>query len=1469
MGGVDKLGNFRFFTLIEMEHLVNKFNRSILHKHFKHLTAGLTSILLLATSISVRAAVVTTVLNPSNCHFYQLIATPNGGGGYDGLTWSAAEAEAISLGGHLVTINDASENNWVAQTFVPYRNDLWLGLNDQASEGNWVWSSGQTATYRNWLPSEPNGGTNENFASIRVDWQNKWIDLNGSYTSPFGVVELTTPVSRFDWNKSAGGLFGTAANWNPSGPPTANDAAYFDLNANYTVTFGASAANRLMAISQGQVTFNLGTRTYTPTDFYVAYDPGQTAALTVINGTLNNTGYAGIGENAGANGTVTVGTGGIWTTTGGLRVANYGTGTLNITGGGKVQGPNIAIGYQKNSSGTVTISGAGSQLNTNSGNFYVGNYGSGTIIVNNQAQLNTTNAWVALGWEQSSSGEVTVSGANSKWIVNNEATIGQNGKGKLTADQAGQISSQGMVLGKYWRGIGEATVTGTSSKLEMTNGGWLNVGREGTGTLNIQNGGTVNSISNGGILIGDSASGNGQVFVNGTGSSLNTTWELYVGNWGQGTLAVQAGAQVNAGWTRLGATGGSYGSIVVQGTNSRLNLASGCNLIVGQQGTGNLSISQGGAVNCVNGTYVGSSASGYGEIVVEGSNSALNTGDLTLGDSETSSGSVNVLQGGRITLSSGTTLAVGNSSTAVSRLLVSGAGSLVEQTNGPLKIGRLQNTKGEMRVENGGRVNSQWATIGSEHVTAQGTATVTDAGSLWNLSSDLNIGSSGRGILNVLNGGQVTVAGTPFIGREENSTGQLTISGANSKFTINGAACMNVFRGTLTITDGGVLEVLNNNGNAVYVADLGHIELAGGTIQAESLRFDAAHASLSGYGRVESRVYGFGSLGTDIVATGGKLVMGNPNSTDGFGYHGHASVQDNSTLELLDADRAIIVLDTTLANGVLIARNGAELQNQLLGYGIVVGPCSRTISTPTGTVNMTQTLDVGASVARVYSQGLADLGTLTTIDGGSLFAPRGVRFGADDLLSGSGTVSANVVLENGVINAASGKTMLIIGSLSGYGVTVGNVQAGATPISNPTGTVGLSQPFAVGNLAACVYSQGAASLGPDATLAGGSIAASQSLIVAAGQNISGYGTLSANVQLAGGTLRGDGGTLGVSGVLSGYGLLMNGISAPNRAAPNASLVFSGETQLGANNVTFYSQMPARIEGKLGLAGGSLHGGLVVGPTGMLEGYGTIYDDVLNQGVIHALGGTLTVAGALHGSNMAVGGSPIQFAGTGLFDGSGKINSIVSSAAGSKISATGELHMGMENNANGVNLAGDLLVGGSSVTLHDADAATLAGKTTLLGGMLSAPHGMHFTNTSLVIGHGTLDAGSTLASGIQNDGIIALSGGADILAPFTNQTGAQVVAAGGHPLTFWNTVVNNGQITAAEGTMVIYLDDLIGSGSMLVANGAEVRAKSIVQDTLTIGSNVNTTAVPEPSTCVMALLALTLGAIAFRRRFPKG
>src|SRR5262245_50261975 len=96
-------------------------------------------VLSLATVSGARAAVLAgPITNAANAHLYYLLSSS---------TWTASEAEAIGLGGHLVTINDAAENQWILNTFSPLtgvpESRLWIGLKDTAIEGEFVWASGE------------------------------------------------------------------------------------------------------------------------------------------------------------------------------------------------------------------------------------------------------------------------------------------------------------------------------------------------------------------------------------------------------------------------------------------------------------------------------------------------------------------------------------------------------------------------------------------------------------------------------------------------------------------------------------------------------------------------------------------------------------------------------------------------------------------------------------------------------------------------------------------------------------------------------------------------------------------------------------------------------------------------------------------------------------------------------------------------------------------------------------------------------------------------------------------------------------------------------------------------------------------------------------------------------------------------------------------------------------------------------
>ncbi len=92
-------------------------------------------------------------------------------------TWSADRTSCLAYGYELATVNDAAENIWmVDEAYTRYAGRWWIGLSDQASEGSWVWASGDAVTYTNWSSGEPNGGTSESCCQLGRFGDYTWND---------------------------------------------------------------------------------------------------------------------------------------------------------------------------------------------------------------------------------------------------------------------------------------------------------------------------------------------------------------------------------------------------------------------------------------------------------------------------------------------------------------------------------------------------------------------------------------------------------------------------------------------------------------------------------------------------------------------------------------------------------------------------------------------------------------------------------------------------------------------------------------------------------------------------------------------------------------------------------------------------------------------------------------------------------------------------------------------------------------------------------------------------------------------------------------------------------------------------------------------------------------------------------------------------------------------------------------------
>ena len=142
-------------------------------------------------------------------------------------SWTQAQAQAVALGGNLVTVNDAAENQFLVNTFGGTER-LWLGLTDEVTEGTFRWANGEAVTYTNWSVGQPDNFNNEDYAEFNLGGAGKWNDLPNAALSLRGIVEI---------GNSNDLIFGGAGNDTINGGVGLDVVDYSALGA--TVSLGA------------------------------------------------------------------------------------------------------------------------------------------------------------------------------------------------------------------------------------------------------------------------------------------------------------------------------------------------------------------------------------------------------------------------------------------------------------------------------------------------------------------------------------------------------------------------------------------------------------------------------------------------------------------------------------------------------------------------------------------------------------------------------------------------------------------------------------------------------------------------------------------------------------------------------------------------------------------------------------------------------------------------------------------------------------------------------------------------------------------------------------------------------------------------------------------------------------------------------------------------------------------------------
>jgi T5SS/PEP-CTERM-associated repeat protein len=574
---------------------------------------------------------------------------------------------------------------------------------------------------------------------------------------------------------------------------------------------------------------------------------------------------------------------------------------------------------------------------------------------------------------------------SGNWSPNGVPTAGTNVVVDTTSPFPTVISGAPAVsnlstIGTAAGSTGNVTVTGAGST--WTNSSALDLGVDGSGTLNVLNGGHVsNTVGNFGLNAGST----GTATVSGIGSSWTNSNLLTIGFSGNGALNVAAGGLVSNTVGLIAATVSSTSTATVTGANSTWTNSGG--LVVGQSGNGTLNVLNGGTVTDTDGT-LGANVGATGIALVNGTNSRwTNSGLLLVGSNGT--GTLTVQSGGA---ASGNVITIGSNATG--DVTVDGVGSTLT-SNQHINIGL--SSSGTLTVQNGGAVSNTFAVVGSS-VGANGTATVTGANSIWTNSSTLDVGQFASGRLNVLNGGKVSdTNGT--LGSNAGVTGIATVSGANSSWTNSGLLLIGRNgTGTLNIQNGGAA-----SGNVVTIGFTGTgdvtVDGTGSTLTStQHINLGNGTLTVQNGGSVSNTFASLGAFGAPATAT----VTG-ANSTWTNSAYIRVGEAATATLNILNggrvsnatADIGMGASGTVTVNGagstwtnagvLSVGVNSTGILN-IQGGGVVSSTGTALIGTNGGTIGIVNVTGAGSTWTNSnhVNVGAFGTGTLTIADGGTV-----------------------------------------------------------------------------------------------------------------------------------------------------------------------------------------------------------------------------------------------------------------------------------------------------------------------------------------------------------------------------------------------------------------------------------------------------------------------------------------------------
>lgn len=513
-----------------------------------------------------------------------------------------------------------------------------------------------------------------------------------------------------------------------------------------------------------------------------------------------------------------------------------------------------------------------------------------------------------------------------------------------------------------------------------------------------------------------------------------------------------------------------------------------------------------------------------------------------------------------------------------------------------------------------------------------------DSGSQLRVGTDLTVGNTSNGTLQVLSGGTASAANL-YMGRIA-GTSIVNVSGAGSTLTLSGT--LSATQGDLTVGSGGQVTfqdaLLGDFALGTVSVNVGGAGGAGASLTAKGTlnvgTVGSASLNINTGGTVTAHSLNVGSNGT-LNLLGGTLVATSSSNNGTFNWA-------SGTLELLQTDTSA----TTLLGSARTLGAGSTLQ---VGGGLWVlantslslfGGQASAFSVQT---NVGGALSIGAG-SRFQAAGLNNDGDLTlaggTFSGGlvnngylsgyGVITGAGGSFVNNGVLAQSGTLQLGTTgetlqaINNGNWDLSSGRGLILTGTtLSNAGTMNLNgdtISGTGTLINSSTGTLSgygaINTAFQ--NQGRLIIDSGRFSLGQALSNSGQILLSSATASLGGAQitnngRIEGLGQID-NAVINTGTLSAKGGALTLS----------------------SSLTNNGSVQVGQGATLLLAQGLAPNTGKLQLAGGTLDTNgtaLTNAASGVISGFGDLRSGTLtNNGRVLLSGGTSAVYANVLGSN---------------------------------------------------------------------------------------------------------------------------------------------------------------------------------------------------------------------------------------------